>query len=139
MLRIACATDNKKTFCNSHFGDANIYMIYDVDGEKINFIKIIENPNKDHDEDDDKNHRGDPVKADKMKSLLDNEKIQVMLANRIGQNIIKMRETFLPIISRLTDIKETLEVIRENYDIIDKQLNDYKQKHLIVDKDGILH
>lgn len=43
-MRIAVATDDGKVIRFGHFGDAEMYYIYDFDGKEFKLIEVKENP-----------------------------------------------------------------------------------------------
>ena len=106
-FKIACGTDDEKTFCLDHFGDSKYFLVYEVDSETrdINFLEKIEN----HSEEE-KIH-GDPVKAGNISETL--KDIEVLVAFAMGPNIIRMRKRFIPVISSEKNISKSLEKFKK--------------------------
>ena len=62
MIKVACATDEGKNFIKRHFGDANSYVIFNVDKSKCEYIETIDNETLQFEENDD--GHGDPPETD---------------------------------------------------------------------------
>ncbi|RLB75226.1 MAG: hypothetical protein DRH24_19940 [Deltaproteobacteria bacterium] len=104
MIRIACASDNCKEFVGRHFGSAEYFLIYELDEEtgEISFVEKVKNiPFEEK-------HDGDPAKAGHVSSILAKYDVCVIINRAIGPNIVRMRKRFVPVISRVNDIEETL-------------------------------
>lgn len=119
-IRIACATDDGKNLIKEHFGDASLFMIYemDVDTGSYEFIERIENRSP-----EEKKH-GDPAKAKSISEILDGP--QVLLAYAMGTNIVRIRKKFCPVISREVDIEKALEELKGKLDLLSVEVKKEK-------------
>ncbi len=106
-FKIACGTDNGKTFTDGHFGDSKYFLIYEYNTENhsFGFIQKVKNIFKEEQKHDD---------AQKAKSISDIlQDIQVVLAFAMGPNITKIRKKFIPVISREKDIIKSFDNIKK--------------------------
>jgi hypothetical protein len=78
----ACASDDGKEFATGHFGDAEVYCLYRISDEGIEFIEKIENTSIEG-----RTH-ADAKKARSVKSLLQAEGVQVLVSRSFGPNIV---------------------------------------------------
>jgi predicted Fe-Mo cluster-binding NifX family protein len=125
-FKVAFATDNGKTFMSRHFGDADFYDIYEIDGNKANFIKRIDNT-----VDEEEEVHADPKKAKGISKLLLNENVNVVVSKIFGPNIKRIKKKFVCIVVRDEKIDESMEKICNN---INKIYNEWEKgeerKHL---------
>ncbi len=125
-IRVAFATDNGKTFMGRHFGDADFYDIYEIDGNKANFIKRIDNT-----VDEEEEVHADPKKAKGISKLLLNENINVVVSKIFGPNIKRIKKKFVCIVVKDEEIEEGINKICDN---IEKIYNEWEKgeerKHL---------
>jgi predicted Fe-Mo cluster-binding NifX family protein len=104
-IKLACGTDNKTEFSNEHFGSSKYFLIYDFDLETkdLRFLKRMENSTQEEE-------HGDIKKAKSVSELLEN--VFVLVAFRYGPNIIRIKNRFVPIISREKNIEKTLNKVK---------------------------
>ena len=125
-FKVAFATDNGKTFMSRHFGDADFYDIYEIDGNKANFIKRIDNT-----VDEEEEVHADPKKAKGISKLLLNENVNVVVSKIFGPNIKRIKKKFVCIVVRDEKIDESMKKICNN---INKIYNEWEKgeerKHL---------
>ena len=126
-IRVAFATDNGKTFMGRHFGDADFYDIYEIDGNKANFIKRIDNT-----VDEEEEVHADPKKAKGISKLLLNENVNVVVSKIFGPNIKRIKKKFVCIVVKDEEIEEGINKICVN---IEKIYNEWEKgeerKHLL--------
>jgi len=105
-IKLACGTDNETEFSNEHFGSSKYFLIYDFDLEikDLKFLKRIENSTQEEEK------HGDIKKAKSVSELL--ESVSVLVANRYGPNIKRIKKRFIPIISREKNIEKTLNKVK---------------------------
>lgn len=101
---VACGVEDASgcTFTNGHFGESPFYHIYRVaEGEIPRYIGQVENPaageeENEHDENDPV-HRQKPGKIGK---VLKEQGVSVIMGRSIGTNVVKMRKSFVVVVSR---------------------------------------
>ena len=115
---LACGSDDSNAFSHDHFGSSNLFQVFEWDLEKnlISFIKEIENTSI-----KERNH-GDPKKAESVSKLL--KDIDIFVGYAMGPNIARIRKKFLPIISRIENIEDSLDSLRNLQDQVIDQLKD---------------
>ena len=112
-IRVAFATDNGKTFMGRHFGDADFYDIYEIDGNKANFIKRIDNT-----VDEEEEVHADPQKAKGISKLLLDENVNVVVSKIFGPNIKRIKKKFVCIVVKDEEIEEGINKICTNIEKI---------------------
>ncbi|RLD55027.1 MAG: dinitrogenase iron-molybdenum cofactor biosynthesis protein [Bacteroidetes bacterium] len=117
-IRVAFATDNGKTFMGRHFGDADFYDIYEIDGNKAFFIKRIDNTI------DEEEVHADPKKAKGISKLLLNENVNVVVSKIFGPNIKRIKKKFVCIMVKDEKIEEGINKICGN---IEKIYNEWEK------------
>ena len=93
-VQIACGTDDGKELTREHFGSAKYYLVYILDSEtkEVNLMKKIENITAEEE------RHGDPKKAKSVSQLM--RGIEVLVGLAMGPNIVRIRKSFVPVISR---------------------------------------
>ena len=115
-LTIACATDDKNVFTNEHFGEAKEYLIYEVSKTDTLLLDTIVNKSP-----EEKMH-GDPNKAKGVASLLKPLGVKVLVSKVFGQNIKRMKQKFVVVLSNEDGIVESIKNIQINFETIVKEL-----------------
>jgi len=115
-LRIAFATDDGKTLISRHFGDAELYDIYEFNNGQFSFIKRILNT-----VDEEREVHANPRKARGISSLLLVEKVNVAVSKIFGPNIKRIRKKFVCIIIKKGTIESAIHRITDNMDAIEDE------------------
>jgi len=127
-LTFAIGTDDEETIkSDDHVGMAKYYLMYEYSDGEIIFKEKREN--KKYEEDERLIH-GDPEKAKKVGSVLSG--VDVIVGKIIGPNITRMTEKFVPVIVREPNIKNALEIIKENINEIIEEKEKTKRKGIIL-------
>lgn len=122
-LRFALAVNSAHIFEPRHFGDADIYLLYDYREGKINFHREILNPAKDL------QHsvaHGSPEKARLLTSLFRDEKVDVLVSKKFGGNLKRINQYFIPVIISLDSSEEVLEILQKHV----HWLTEERRKHV---------
>lgn len=115
-IKIACATNDGINLTQDHFGEADYYIVYELDQQKnLRFIEKVKNNSI-----EEKMH-GDPRKAASVSSLL--KDMHVLLCCAMGKNVITMRKKYCPVISRDTNIERALERLKDKYNDLLREIN----------------
>jgi len=113
-IKIACATNDGINLTKEHFGEADHYLVYELDEQKnLRFVEKIKNNSV-----EEKMH-GDPRKAASVSSLL--KDMHVLLCCAMGKNVIRMRKKYCPVISKDTKIEQALKRLKNKYDELLKE------------------
>ena len=111
-LILAIATDDEKHFIKRHFGDAESYLIYQLDEAGWIFLKKIGNSSEEE------TMHADPVKAGSISEVLKDEGVQVLVSKAFGPNIKRMIKKFACILVHDKSIESGLDNLTQNYSAI---------------------
>ena len=117
-FKLAIATDDGKSLIKRHFGDADLYYIYDINNDAIKHLKTIKNNVDEEDE-----VHADPKKAKGIAQLLKKEGVEVVASKIFGPNIKRIIKKFACVIVKRDDMMETIELILQNKEEIKKELD----------------
>ncbi len=106
-VKIACATDDGINFSREHFGSAKKFLIYELNLENgtAKLVGEIENTTPEE------RVHGDPAKAKNISYLLGD--VDALFGFAFGPNMVRMRERFVPILSKERNIKSALEKLKK--------------------------
>ncbi|MGD1823167.1 MAG: NifB/NifX family molybdenum-iron cluster-binding protein [Pleomorphochaeta sp.] len=128
-VKCAFGTDDGIDFTQRHFGDSNRFDMYDISKETVTFIKQIENNSEEE------RVHADPRKAGSIANILKKEEIQVVVSKQFGPNILRIKKKFVCIKVSADKIEEVKKVIQENFDFIQKVINEKEERGYIVLRD----
>ncbi len=135
-LKFAFAVNNDGEFQETHFGNADKYLIYEHDSKEMIFINEIINKNKDIDES--KKH-GSEKKGSAVINYLTEINVNILVSRQFGQNLKMINKHFVPVIIADENIDSTIKFLEKNVFSIYKELRiketDY---NLFRVKNGIL-
>lgn len=119
-IKLAVGVKDLKSLSNSHFGDSNFYLIYEmnIDNKKIVQVDTIENKTLEYEEDE--VLHGDPKKASKVSVLL--KDVTVVMAHVFGPNIMKIKKKFIPIISKEKNLQLAMSILAKNLNLIEDEI-----------------
>src|SRR6056297_3450094 len=130
---IACATNEGQRLIDRHFGEAGRYDLYELKSDSATFLRSVENnvPEENAHED----RHGDPEKAQNIGGLLRPFGVQVLVSGQFGQNLKRVKRSFVPVIVRSFEISEVLQLLQMNFDEIQKQyLRGTEKDHIVLRK-----
>ncbi len=111
-LTLAVASDDGKHFIKRHFGDAESYLVYNLDKKGWTFVKKIVNSSE-----EERSH-ADPVKAGSIAGILKQEGVQVLVSPVFGPNIKRMIKKFACILMNEKTIEQGLDNLVSRYSAI---------------------
>lgn len=111
-ITLALATDDGEHFINRHFGDADMYKIYEISPDKAELVSKIDNTV------DEEDVHADPEKAKGIAILLKEEGVKVVASNIFGPNIKRIKKKFVCIVLDDNTLEEGLQKIQNNFDEI---------------------
>lgn len=118
IIKAAFATDDGNSFISRHFGDAEFFVIYEIDDNEIRFVKNIKNTSEEEKEE----VHADPEKARGISALLKQEQVNTAVSMVFGPNIKRIRKQFvcvllgdIPITEAVTVIQANMPAIREEW------------------------
>lgn len=116
IIKAAFATDDGYRFMDRHFGDAEFFDIYEIDGKSSNFVKRILNSTEEKE-----GIHADPEKAKSVSRILSGEKINTVVSKIFGPNIKRIRRKFVCILLDDISIEDAIQKIQENYNKIENE------------------
>ena len=127
-ILFAIGTDNEKTIkSNDHVGMSRFYQIWKYSDGKLIFKERRENIK--YEEDESEIH-GDPKKAEKVASVL--KKVDVIVGKIFGPNIVRLKNKFVPVVIRKSNIEEAVKIIEENINEIIEEKNKREKTGLVL-------
>ena len=130
-MRVAFATNDGKHFTDDHFGDAKMFLIYELSPQGSKYLKTIHNTTKPEGEGEHEEHHGDPRKAQGIGKLMKQNGVQVLVGKAFGPNIVRMNPQFVVVLMNDPTIEDALRRLEQNYDLIVERWNQGEsRKHL---------
>jgi len=126
-MKVAVSTMDGKEITKDHFGEGKFFLIYEIDDEPI-LLEKRENtsPNEEH---------GSNEKAKGISSILSD--IQIFIGYQFGPNIMRIKDKFLPVISRERNIEKALELFKRYEEKIMEELKEPRGRAIIMNEGGI--
>jgi len=122
----AFGVDKDGNLIDAHFGDSEYFEIFSISESSIVFVeqrknlKIVE-----------KMH-GDPNKAKAISALLSG--VDVLVAFRMGPNILRMKKKFVPVIVGTRDKRMAKKLVLKNFSHILEEVGKEGEKNYIAIK-----
>ncbi len=120
MMKVIFASSDGHKLYDGHFGDADCYVLYEVNGDEAHRIDIIENRTKGMKEND--TGHGDPDKARSVAGLFKEMQVSVVVNRAFGPNINRMKRHFIPVVASYESIEDACGKLLEKYDLISEIL-----------------
>ncbi len=135
-LKFALAVNNNGHFEKKHFGDADKYLIYQQESDKIVFLSEEINHFKTLDE---QVEHGSKRKGAAIIEFLLERNVKVLVARQFGENIKLVNEHFIPVIISSEQPDEVISILTKHiYWIMDEWKNSKSNFKLFTIKSGIL-
>lgn len=135
-LKFAFAVNTTNRFKKSHFGDADKYLIYQVENDKLKLVAEEENLARDMDE---SNKHGSKKKGDTIIRQLKAKNICSLVSMQFGKNIKMINKHFIPIVIYEENPEQAIKIINKHLHWIqdewDNKSTDY---NLFTIKFGVL-
>lgn len=130
-MTVAFGSDDGIRFTDRHFGDSNKFYIYEIEKNKVNFIKQIVNNSEEEE------IHADPKKAGSIAKILKSEKVNVVVSKHFGANILKIKKKFVCILANCDNIEKTIENIKNNIKFINDIFLEGEDRGYIVEKNDL--
>ena len=111
-MKVAISTNDGKILTPDHFGGGEYFLIYNITREGYELVEKRKNTSSPEEE------HGSAEKAKGIVAIL--QDIPVLLGYQFGPNIMRIKNRFLPVISREKDIKNALKLLQKNLNIIEE-------------------
>lgn len=122
-LKFALAVNNNHRFENKHFGEAEKYLIYLWNGEKILFVGDVINKYKDYDKD---NKHNSLKKGKIIIDFLLEFEVKILVSIQFGNNIKLVKGVFIPIIVDISEPEEAIKIIKKHIFWIEEEIKEKK-------------
>jgi predicted Fe-Mo cluster-binding NifX family protein len=129
MMKIAASTEDGVHLTKGHFGDGKFFLIYEVSPKGFELIEKRENTSPEEEE------HGSKAKAQGIASIL--KDVDALLGYQFGPNIMRIKEKFLPILSREPSVERAMEIIVRYYETIEREAKELKGNVVILDENGV--
>jgi predicted Fe-Mo cluster-binding NifX family protein len=136
-LIVAVATVDGAQMPSSHFGQAPQYEIYRVSRVGATRLQSVANPHprETHDDAPHQHHhgRGEEGRGAGIGRLLGGHGVQVMVSRAFGQNILRMRERFVPVKVDTADVDAAIGLLQSHWDaVVSCWSEGNDRKHLVL-------
>ena len=123
-MKVVIALNGENSLSESHFGDAESFMILEITQKNSRVTAILENIHKKADE---TGEHGSKMKRKSVLSLFGKD-VNFIVANRKSPNFDRIsRETqIIPVVSQITEINDIIKHIQTNFDYFTKLIADRK-------------
>ena len=124
-FKLAAGTDDKKNFTDSHFGESQVFLIYEVKDDKLRLIEERENQKFDEEK------HGDEKKASHISAQL--KDVNVLVGRVFGPNIVRIRKKFVPVLSKEKNIEKSLNelILKYRDKLVAEITSDKEEKDII--------
>ena len=118
-MRCAFAISSENNFSNQHFGDAENFMIYSWENQKLVFTEKLINPHQGMHEN--QNH-GSAKKGNDIINLLKKKGVTVLVSKQFGPNIAMVNQHFIPVIISESQPQKVISVLEKHMSWIEDEL-----------------
>ncbi|MEA2077757.1 MAG: NifB/NifX family molybdenum-iron cluster-binding protein [Candidatus Marinimicrobia bacterium] len=125
-IKIAFATNDGKTYNDTHFGDSDYYDLYELSETKAVFLERITNT-----VDEEEEVHADPKKAKGIMNLLVKNGVHTVISKIFGPNIKRIKKKFVCILMNNAYLDDSISFLCKN---LEKVHNEWakgeERKHL---------
>lgn len=118
-IRLAFAANQNNQIVDSHFGEAEKYLLYEWNECDLIYLKEVQNPLKDFEEE---NQHGNRKKGNGIINLLKQDNVDVVISKQFGKNIKMVNQHFVPVIVRVDTPSETYDFLKTHIEWIRNEL-----------------
>lgn len=126
-LKVAFAVSNTNEFEDKHFGDADQYLVYHWDNEKLTYESKLINHFKLMDESE---AHGSKLKGNSIITALKELDVKVLVSRQFGRNIKMVNKHFIPVLISTSSPEDACHILLSNSIIFEqdlqKKLDSYK-------------
>ena len=115
---VACGTSDGELLTDDHFGESKRFYIFRLDNFHSELVTKLDNTSKEEDEDP---THGDPQKAKQVSDILLDHSVNVVLAHKMGPNVVRISKNFVPVVFRGTRIDTGLQVLADNLHLVERE------------------
>lgn len=127
-VKVAFAVSNKNEFEAKHFGDADKYLVYQWDDEKLtNELELI-NHSKEMDE---SGVHGSNLKGNSIIAMLKEQGVEVLVSKQFGKNIKMVNKYFVPVLISTSSVEEACRILLRNSNELEENLQKDKDSYKV--------
>ncbi|MEA1878830.1 MAG: NifB/NifX family molybdenum-iron cluster-binding protein [Bacteroidota bacterium] len=135
-LKFAFAVNTANRFNKNHFGDADKYLLYEVESNELKLVAEEINIFKQFDE---VQEHGSKKKGNAIIEFLNDKSVNVIVSMQFGKNIKMVNQHFIPIILYEESPEQAIEIINKHLHWIYDELRNKKTNYnLFTIKFGVL-
>jgi len=134
-LIVAFATVDGVAIPKAHFGEAQQYEIYRIKADDATWLESVTNPHAGEGHGGGSHHRHEHGggKGAGIGRLLAQHRVQIMVSQAFGQNIVRMRERFVPVKIDVDDVEAAIGLLQRHWDQVQSRwLQGQARKHLVL-------
>jgi len=134
-LIVAFATLDGVVIPKAHFGEAHQYEIYRITADDATRLESVTNPKarEGHGAGSHHHHEHGDGKGAGIGRLLAEHRVQVMVSRAFGQNIVRMRERFLPVKVDTEEVAAAIDLLQRHWGQVQSRwLQGQARKHLVL-------
>jgi len=124
--KVAFAVSNKNEFESKHFGDADKYLVYHWDDEKLISESELINHSKLMDESE---AHGSKLKGNSIIAMLKEQGVKVLVSKQFGRNIKMVNKHFIPILIATSSVEDACSILLKNQKAIEQGLQNNKDSY----------
>ena len=125
-IKVAFATNDGKTYNDTHFGDSDHYDLYELSETEAIFLKRITNTVEEEEE-----THADPKKAKGIINLLVKNEVHTVISKIFGPNIKRIKKKFVCILMNNANLDDSISFLCKNLESIHNEwAKGEERKHL---------
>jgi predicted Fe-Mo cluster-binding NifX family protein len=109
-LKVAFSTTDGKILSNTHFGDGDLFPIYEISKTDSKYLLTVENTTEEEED-----VHGDPKKAHGITQILKPYNVNILCGRQFGKNIVRIVKKFVPVLVDVKTVDEAINLVIENY------------------------
>ena len=135
VLRLAFAVNKDNVFEKKHFGDADKYLIFESNRNRLFLVDEMINVYKDFDE----KKQGSIKKGVSISKYLVKNRVNVIVSQQFAKNISEVNKYFIPVVIYFETVKNVVSALNSKLNRIIEEVNRETENHkLFKIKSGIL-
>ncbi len=127
-IRVAVSTEDGVTLTPDHFGEGRYFLIYEFSNGAYRLVERRENTSPEEED------HGSAEKAKSISAIL--RDIPVLLGYQFGPNIMRIKDHFLPVVSRERNIERALELLSQHFEVVESELGQKRGNVVILNDHG---
>ncbi|MEN8226252.1 MAG: NifB/NifX family molybdenum-iron cluster-binding protein [Bacteroidota bacterium] len=127
-IKVAFAVSNKNEFEDRHFGDADKFLVYQWDDEKLTNESELLNHSKLMDESE---AHGSKLKGNSIIATLKMQGVKVLVSKQFGRNINMVNKHFIPVLISTSSVEDACDILLRNQKALEQDLQSNKDSYKV--------